>query len=177
MRIIAGRLGGRHFASPPGHRTHPMSDKMRGALFNALGDIDGLTILDAFAGSGALSLEAVSRGATQVTAIDSDRRAQQTLAENIRALAVGKQVKLVKATAGGWLSTTEQTFDIVLCDPPYDDPQPELLAKLAARVKAGGLLVASLPPTIDLVMPSEFRALADKHYGDASLRFYRRQTR
>jgi 16S rRNA (guanine966-N2)-methyltransferase len=83
MRIIAGRLGGRHFASPQGRRTHPMSDKMRGALFNALGDIDGLSVLDAFAGSGALAFEAVSRGAGHAVAIDVDKSAQRAIAENI----------------------------------------------------------------------------------------------
>ena len=70
MRVIAGRLGGRNFDSPKTQRTHPMSDKVRGALFNALGDLGGLTVLDAFAGSGACSLEAASRGATEVLAID-----------------------------------------------------------------------------------------------------------
>src|SRR4051812_43097697 len=100
MRIIAGTMGGRTFSSPHGHRTHPMSDKMRGALFNTLGDIGGLTILDAFAGSGALSFEAVSRGARHATAIDSDRSAQQTITENIRSLSLNKHVKLIKASAG-----------------------------------------------------------------------------
>jgi 16S rRNA (guanine(966)-N(2))-methyltransferase RsmD len=76
MRIIAGTLGGRTFESPHGRRTHPMSDKVRGSLFNTLGDIDGLTILDAFAGSGALAFEAISRGAEHVLAIEIDNRAQ-----------------------------------------------------------------------------------------------------
>ena len=72
MRIIAGYLGGRQFNSPRSNRTHPMSDKARGGLFNALGDISGLTVLDAFAGSGALSFEAISRGAESVIAVDID---------------------------------------------------------------------------------------------------------
>jgi 16S rRNA (guanine966-N2)-methyltransferase len=72
VRIIAGSLKGRTFSEPHGHRTHPMSEKVRGALFNALGDIEGLTFLDAFAGSGALSFEAASRGAKSVIAIDKD---------------------------------------------------------------------------------------------------------
>ena len=67
MKVVAGSRGGRNFASPHNNRTHPMSDKVRGALFNALGDLDGLSVLDAYAGSGACSLEAASRGAAECT--------------------------------------------------------------------------------------------------------------
>lgn len=174
MRIIAGRLGGRSFKSPSGHRTHPMSDKVRGALFNMLGDINGLSVLDAFAGSGALSFEAVSRGAAEVLAIDSDRQAQCAIAGNILELGLGKQIKLIKATVEAWLSTTDETFDIVLCDPPYDGWKPSLLVRLAERVKPGGLLVLSLPPDADFEVNSDCEPLAIKQYGDAELRFYRR---
>lgn len=174
MRIIAGRLSGRQFASPRGHRTHPMSDKMRGALFNALGDIGGLTVLDAFAGSGALSFEAASRGAARVIAIDSDRQAQLTVSENVKSLGLKEQIKLIKASASAWLSTTEESFDVVVCDPPYDKPQPELLARLAGRVKPGGLAVFSLPPGLDLELPAAYQVLATKNYGDSKLVFYRR---
>lgn len=176
MRIIAGRLGGRHFDSPSGHRTHPMSDKVRGALFNALGEIDGLTVLDAFAGSGALGLEAVSRGAGRVTLIDSDRAAQQTIAGNIDKLGAAARAKLVRAAAGAWLSTTDQDFDVVLCDPPYDKPQLELLTRLAARAKPGGIIVFSLPPQTELSLSGEYQLLSRKDYGDATLSFYRRKT-
>lgn len=175
MRIIAGRLGGRHFDSPPGHRTHPMADKVRGALFNTLGDIDGLNVLDAFAGSGALGLEAISRGAEQVTLIDNDRNAQRTITGNIAQLDVGRQTKLVQASTSAWLSTTDQTFDIVICDPPYDKPHLELINQLADRVKPAGLLIVSLPPTTKLELPDSYALVASKDYGDASLRFYRRQ--
>lgn len=175
MRIIAGRLGGRSFESPRSFKTHPMSDKMRGALFNMLGDIGGLTVLDAFAGSGALSFEAVSRGAASATAIDNDRGAQRTIANNVTQLGVGREVKLIKASANAWLQTNpEARFDIVLCDPPYIDLQPNLLARLAQAVKPDGLYVLSWPGSQE---PPE--ALADltqlerRNYGDASLVIYR----
>jgi len=70
VRIIAGYLSGRQFNSPRSNRTHPMSDKARGGLFNSLGDISGLSLLDAFAGSGALSFEAISRGTASSVAVD-----------------------------------------------------------------------------------------------------------
>lgn len=175
MRIIAGKLGGRNFNSPAGHKTHPMSDKMRGALFNALGDIDGLTLLDAFAGSGALSFEAISRGAARVVAIDADRNAQHTIKENINKLGLDAQIKLVGASASAWLSTTDDQFDIVCCDPPYDDVQPKLLEQLAARTKIGGLTIVSAPPATKLELSDDYELVSSKDYGDASLRFYRRR--
>lgn len=173
MRIVAGRLGGRNFASPRGHRTRPMSEKLRGALFNTLGDIEGLTVLDAFAGSGGLAYEAVSRGATHVTAIDNDKNAQVAIRQNIKALGLSQQIKLVSASASAWLSTTQATFDIVACDPPYDDIQSNLLQRLVARVKPGGLVVLSLPPKQTIDFSGDFTLLSSKNYGDATLKFYR----
>lgn len=175
MRIIAGRLGGHPFVSPSGHRTHPMSDKSRGALFNALGDIEGLTVLDAFAGSGALSFEAISRGAKHAITIERDRSAQITIAANIKSLGLGRSVKLIKANAAGWLTTSDETFDLVLIDPPFDDLQPNLLVRLAARTHAGGLAVLSLPPDAEIALPTEeFERITAKRYGDNQLVFYRK---
>jgi 16S rRNA (guanine966-N2)-methyltransferase len=150
-----------------------MSDKMRGALFNTLGDIAGLTVLDAFAGSGALSLEAVSRGAARAVAIDNDRSAQRAISENIQQLGLDRQVKLVKAAASAWLSTSDELFDLVLCDPPYDHLQPATLNELAQRAKPEGLVVLSLPPQADFSLDSSYQLLTQKDYGDSQLLFYR----
>ena len=176
MRIIAGSLGGRIFDSPGTHKTHPMSDRVRGAMFNVLGDLGGLTVLDAFAGSGALGFEAVSHGAKQVTVIDSDRLAQKVLERNIVSLDVSEKVKLIKASAGAWLSTNpDAMFDVVLCDPPYDNLQPNLLVRLAERTHPGGICVLSLPPNHTFELPDDtFDLQTTKSYGDATLAFYRR---
>jgi len=95
MRIIAGRLGGRLFDSPHSHKTHPMSDKARGALFNILGDISGMSVLDPFAGTGAISFEAVSRGAAGAVAIELDKQAQKVITANIASLGLIHEVKLI----------------------------------------------------------------------------------
>jgi len=179
MRVIAGRLKGRQFDSPRTFKTHPMSDKMRGALFNILGDLDGLSVLDAFAGSGALSFEAVSRGATAAVAIDNDRAAQKAIAANIRALGLRRAVTLITASTNAWLQTSAAsagglpTFDIVLCDPPYNDLQPALLGRLLAVVKPGGLLILSYPTGVDVPQFDSSRIVEQRTYGDASLIFYR----
>jgi 16S rRNA (guanine966-N2)-methyltransferase len=177
MRVIAGALGGRLFDSPHTNRTHPMSDKMRGALFNMLGDIHGLTVLDAFSGTGALSFEAVSRGASSAIAIEIDRQAQQTIARNIDALDVADTVTLVQASAGAWLhKRPHDLFDLVLCDPPYDHLKLNLnlLQRLARRIKQGGVLVLSWPgsePPFDF---PELVLVEQRNYGDAQLVFYRK---
>lgn len=173
MRIISGRLGGRLIDAPHNNRTHPMSDKIRGALFNAIGDIGGFTVLDAFAGSGALAFEALSRGAAHATLIEHDRNAQTTIADNIELLGLTAQAKLIRAAVGPWLSTTNTTYDLVLSDPPYDRLQQNLIDKLALRVASGGLMVLSWPGHAAPPQLENIKQLERRLYGDAQLIFYR----
>lgn len=178
MRIIAGKLGGRIFDSPPGHATHPMSDKARGGLFNTLGDITGLSVLDAFAGSGALSFEALSRGASKATAIELDKSAQKIIESNAKTLAFKAEFKLIRASGSGWLNTSSDklTFDIVLCDPPYQDLQYSLIERLSGRVSPRGILVLSWPGKTEAPDFDGFTVAQHKDYGDAQLIFYKRST-
>ncbi|HSX47112.1 MAG TPA: 16S rRNA (guanine(966)-N(2))-methyltransferase RsmD [Patescibacteria group bacterium] len=174
MRIIAGRLGGRQFNSPNGHRTHPMSDKVRGALFNALGDIAGLTVLDAFAGSGALSFEAISRGAATALAIDVDRQAAASIKQNSKSLNLGSRVKVIQANTSSWLETNPNArFDLIFCDPPYDQLQEKLIEKLASCLKPEGLLILSWPGKARLPSLESLSLIDQKNYGDTQLAFYR----
>lgn len=176
MRIIAGKLGGRLFDSPNTHRTHPMSDRVRGALFSILGDIEGLTVLDAFAGTGALAFEAASRGAISVTAIEQDRTAQKVIAKNISQLELSDTVQLISAASQAWLRTSEhQPYDIVLCDPPYDDVQSKVLQQLATLTSQNGTLVVSWPGSMDAPTFEGFEQVAARSYGDAQLFFFARR--
>src|SRR3990167_8677607 len=176
MRIIAGFQKGRQFHEPHGHKTHPMSEKVRGALFNALGDIEGLTVLDAFAGSGALAFEAISRGAKSVVAIEKDRAAHSVIDQNVKDLKVGDKVHVVRANAGGWsIHNMEKRFDIVLLDPPYDQPQLNVIQTLVKRhVKPGGLAVLSFPGKVAAPELESLKKVADKNYGDSQLIFYKK---
>ncbi|HVW23416.1 MAG TPA: RsmD family RNA methyltransferase [Candidatus Saccharimonadales bacterium] len=175
MRIIAGALGGRQFTSPHAERTHPMSERVRGGLFNALGDIDGLTVLDAFAGSGALSFEAISRGASSALAIDNDKRAQNAIERSIKELQLAKQVKLIRANCSSWSEQNpDQQFDLVIAAPPYDNLQPAAVTKLARHTRPGGLYVLDWPGKLDPPELEGHQMLNQKSYGDAQLVFYRR---
>lgn len=175
MRIIAGSLSGRTFESVPGHRTHPMSEKIRGAIFNALGDIEGLSLLDAYAGTGAISFEAISRGAASAQALDADKKAIRTIKENTALLGLEDRVTSSLAYAHSWSRRNQsRQFDLVVLDPPYDAVEPKELLQLANHCKKGGILVLSLPPNTGFQYASSQRELlSHKQYGDAELFFYR----
>jgi 16S rRNA (guanine966-N2)-methyltransferase len=153
-----------------------MSDRVRGGLFNTLGDIAGLTVLDPFAGSGALGFEALSRGARKVIAVELDKSAQRIIELNAKKLGLRTEFKLVRASANAWLNTSadKATFDIVLCDPPYNDLQPALLNRLAEKVAKTGVLVISWPGKQETPDFDGFGIVRQKSYGDAQLIFYKR---
>ncbi len=176
MRIIAGFLRGRTLHEPHSHGVHPMSEKVRGALFNVLGDIKGLSILDAFAGSGAIAIEAVSRGAASAVAIDKDRAAHVALDKNVKELNLRTKIKAVRANTGGWsIHNMEKTFDVVILDPPYEQINSQLLQTLINRhVKAGGLAVLSYPGHAPAPEFERVELVTTKNYGDAQLIFYRK---
>ena len=168
-------MGGRIFDSPHGHRTHPMSEKMRGAIFNALGDITGLSVLDAYAGSGAIGFETVSRGAISATLVEADKAASKTIKINIHSLALVNKVTLISSFVMSFARRTHDTFDIVVADPPYDALDYKDLEALPSLVKPGGILVYSLPPSARLLPGNTMALILQKDYGDATLSFYRRQ--
>jgi len=175
MRIVSGYLGGRTFQSPPGHRTHPMSERLRGALFSALGDIEGLTVLDAFSGTGALAFEAISRGAASVLAIEIDRRAQDTIKANIKSLGLHNKIRLISANCSSWSSNNEDArFDLVFAAPPYDDLQLEVVNKITKHVADDSILVLDWPGKIAEPSFDGFKVVSQKNYGDAQLVFYQK---
>lgn len=174
MRVIAGTLGGRNFDSPRGHKTHPMSEKMRGALFNALGDIEGFRVLDAYGGSGALSFEALSRGAESVVCIEVDKAAHATI-DRTKKIFKADPVRLVRANAVSWSQNNpSERFDLVLCDPPYDDIKQSQLVQLATHVRPGGYMVLSIPKKYERPTFDGFDIERDKTYAEGSLVFYNR---
>lgn len=175
MRIIAGRLGGRAFEAPRGNHTHPMSEKIRGALFSILGDIDGLSVLDPFSGSGAISIEAASRGAIKIVAIDKDKQAYKTIVKNLQSLGLLDMIDVIYGNAITWSNTHKDTqFDIVVLDPPYDKVLYTTLIKLTRHVASSGILVVSLPGDEDGFSLVGFDKITRKSYGDAQLAFYRK---
>ncbi|MTD13517.1 methyltransferase [Nakamurella sp. YIM 132087] len=178
-RIVAGRFGGRVLSTPNGTTTRPTSERVRAALGNALestGGLAGARVLDLYAGSGALGLELVSRGAASVDLVDSDRAALTAARENVRRLDLADAVRVVPASALAFAGGPHpQPYDIVLADPPYDLAGPDLTAVLAALVAAGGcapgadVVIERSVRSGDLDWPPPLTARREKRYGDTVL--------
>jgi len=175
MRIIAGSLGGRTIAAPDGKKTHPMSERVRNALFNSLGDaVQDTAVLDSFAGTGALGIEAISRGAAHATFIERDRVAQKILAENMQSLGIEEKTKIVKAPVASWIDTYDgPKFDLIFADPPYHDTQFSTVLKLMGLLKPGALMVLSKPGRSESPTKPGIVVVDNRSYGDATLTYFR----
>jgi 16S rRNA (guanine966-N2)-methyltransferase len=181
MRIVSGRLGGRTLRAPPGAATRPTSERVREAIFSILGPVpDGTAVLDLFAGSGAMGLEALSRGATSVTFVDSGRPALATLRANLTELQV-TEANVVGADAVTWLrklgDPPPQRWRWVFVDPPYrSDLAARVLDALAAH------RTALTDDAVVVVEHDRRNAPLDRHhslirtdsrrYGDTVVSFY-----
>ena len=140
VSIISGKYKGRKIATPGG-ATHPMGSREKLALFNMV-SIEGLSVLDAFAGSGALGIEALSRGASEVVLVEKNPNACKVILENLESLGVDGGFKVIKSRVS---ETSLPEFDVVLADPPYDNFDLTEVVALTKFVKDGGILVLSHP--------------------------------
>jgi 16S rRNA (guanine966-N2)-methyltransferase len=134
MRVVAGTLGGRRIDAPPGSDTRPTTDKVREAVFNSLGSLDLIrdaTVADLFSGSGAMGIEALSRGAAHCTFVERDRAAVRVLRDNLSTLGLGDRSQIVTGNAAAQAARLD--VDLVLADPPYDfDGWADLLTSIRA---------------------------------------------
>lgn len=174
MRVVAGELRGRRIAAPPGRTTRPSTDRVREATFNALGSmgaVEGAAVLDLFAGSGAMGIEALSRGAARVTFVERDRRALATIRANLESLGLGPDRAVVVAGDGLALLRSGRLpgpYDLAILDPPFAfDAWGELLAGLHAEVAA-----CESPRPVD--PPLGWRVARSKAYGGTVVTIVRR---
>jgi 16S rRNA (guanine(966)-N(2))-methyltransferase RsmD len=173
MRVVAGEYGGRRLEAPRGRSTRPTSDRVREALFSILGEaVKDARVLDLFAGSGALGIEALSRGATTADFVDSDARAVAAVRANLDA--IGAEAHVHRRDAFAWLAAADGPYDLVFADPPY-----------SSAGRAAGRLSTLLPPLLTdsslTVTESDKRdplllalPLADERvYGDTRIAIHR----
>ena len=176
VRIIAGSLGGRKIDAPDRSSTHAMSERARNALFNSIGsEIKGRRVLDAFAGSGSIGIEALSRGASEAVFVERDRIACKIIAKNLTSLNLENRSILVRTTVNNWLETAEiEPFDIIFVDPPYNDPQFSTVKKLFGLLKPGALMVLSHSGKGEVPIQDGIVVVDNRSYGNLHLTFFRR---
>jgi 16S rRNA (guanine966-N2)-methyltransferase len=175
MRVIAGVYGGRSLVTPRGQSTRPTSDRVREALFSILGDaVSGARVLDLFAGSGALAIEAVSRGAAEATLVDSAAAAVDAIRRNLAALGIDAEV--ARRPALRWLQSAREDarqYDLVFLDPPYRQASTlgrELTTALGPILAAGARVVAESDRRSPLGLG--LTALDERRYGDTLIAIY-----
>ncbi|WP_329137033.1 16S rRNA (guanine(966)-N(2))-methyltransferase RsmD [Streptomyces sp. NBC_01476] len=179
-RVIAGAAGGRRLAVPPGTGTRPTSDRAKEGLFSAWlslrGTLEGSRVLDLFAGSGAVGLEALSRGAEHVTLVEADARAARTVRENVAALRLpGADVRAGRAEKVIAGPAPERPYDVLFLDPPYDVPDDDLREILLTLVTNDWLAAEALVTVERRTRGGEFRwpagfaGLRSRRYGEATL--------
>jgi 16S rRNA (guanine966-N2)-methyltransferase len=178
-RIVAGAVGGRTIAVPP-KGTRPTSDRVREAIFSRLehlGVLDGARVLDLFAGSGALGLEAASRGASEVVLVDSGRRAADVARRNVATLGLGGTVRVVADTAERYVAGAVGPFDVVFLDPPYDLTEAAL-AVVLEHLAAPGVLARGAVVVVERstrspepAWPAGLEPFARKDYGETAVHY------
>jgi 16S rRNA (guanine966-N2)-methyltransferase len=173
MRVVAGAFKGRRLAAPRGMRTRPTADRVREALFSMLGDIEGARVLDLYAGSGALGIEALSRGAAAATFVERDARAVAAIERNLAA--VGVEAELIRDDAARFLANAVGQFDLVFCDPPYDSAAAvagTLTERLPALTAPDARIVTESDKRNPLEVP--FPLLRERTYGDTRIAIHGR---
>ncbi|MEU4999466.1 16S rRNA (guanine(966)-N(2))-methyltransferase RsmD [Streptomyces sp. NPDC021622] len=178
-RVIAGTAGGRRLAVPPGNGTRPTSDRAREGLFSTWqafqGTLDGARVLDLYAGSGAVGLEALSRGAAHTLLVETDARAVRTIRENVKALGLpGAEVRAGKAAQIVQGGTPSAPYDLVFLDPPYavtDDDLREILLTLRAESWLTDDALVTVERSTrggEFSWPDGFEALRSRRYGEGT---------
>ena len=178
LRIVAGQFGGRRIQSPSGRGTRPTAEKVRAALFNTLQQwigLDGARVLDLYAGSGALGIEALSRGAAHVTFVESDPRSAARVRANLKALEVpAGQAAVVCGNAVPWLhrAAAAPETQLVLVDPPYAAGEYEGVLQALAQwpgLAPDAIVAVEAPARRDIAAPPGLAVLRTKRYGDTQL--------
>lgn len=175
VRIISGKYGGRVIDAPDRRSTHAMSERARNALFNSLaGEVEGARVLDAFAGSGSLGIEALSRGADSAVFVEKDRIAAKIIQNNLDLLRTNNGT-VIKATVSNWIDTSDdEQFDVIFVDPPYHDPQFSTVKRLFGLLKPGALMVLSHSGKGEVPSKTGVVVVDNRSYGNLNLTLYRR---
>jgi 16S rRNA (guanine(966)-N(2))-methyltransferase RsmD len=172
MRIIAGRYKGRRLKTPTWNGLRPTSDKLRETLFNILTPrIEGANMFDGYAGTGAVGIEALSRGARHVTFAEQDRRASKLIAANVTVCAAAADYTIETGDVATLLRRYAAAFDVIWLDPPYDSDSSDALEAAAGALAPGGLVVLERATRREPEVPASLARIRDVKSGDSTLTF------
>lgn len=181
LRVIAGEYRSRKIKDVPSKQTRPTTDKNKEVLFNAIGQFfDGGRCLDLYAGSGALGIEALSRGMDHCTFVDKQRLAVNIIYENIQTLKIDAISKVIKEDAMRYLHTCKTSFDLILIDPPYKlKPYQDILTLIHSRhlLNKHGIIVMESDQDVQLKDYQDFVLIKVKDLGNSKFSIFRRETR
>lgn len=174
IRIGSGELAGRIIEQPKTFKTRPLTSKVRASIFNRLGDIKGLTVLDAYAGSGAFGIEALSLGAAHVTFIEKSRTVAKVITSNVETLDLASKAEvLVEDVASTLKKASIGQFDIILADPPYAEIQEEDLNIMFYKLVEHGIGIVSHSSRVATPQFSSVEFIDARSYGDTTISYYR----
>lgn len=177
MKVIAGTLAHRVIKTPAGQTTRPVTDKVKAAIFSALSErVKGARVLDLYAGSGALAIEALSRGAAEVDFVEKSKLACAIIRQNIQQLGLENVSRIHLSSVEKFMQDclTQNTFDLIFFDPPYVDFDLTLVEKLQNLLQYSGLLIVSCSSKTDLSREIGSLALVQKKiYGDTQIGYYK----
>lgn len=174
IRIGAGELAGRIIEQPKTFKTRPLTSKVRASIFNRLGDIEGLTVLDAYAGSGAFGIEALSLGAGHATFIEKSRQVANVITSNIESLNLGSKTTVMAESVVGALKLLgDESFDIILADPPYADLDEGDINLTFQRLYKRGIGIISHSSRKSSPQLQSANLIDARTYGDTTISYYR----
>lgn len=174
MIITGGSLKGRHVSRPRSPLVRPITAKVVEALFDILGPVEGLTVLDAYAGAGTIGIEALSRGASRVIGIERLPEAVRSLKANVKTLGLTERYAIFEDRVEVWLKRPKGLYDLIFADPPYQELRAGVIDRLSGVLKPHGVIVVSQSSLFDPPTLTTVKLITSRRYGDSTLSFYKK---
>lgn len=171
LTIISGKFKSQKLQAPPSSITRPVSEKVRAAIFNTLGDrVEAAEVLDLFAGSGALGLEALSRGAQEITLVDQSHKATEVIRLNAAKFNADDKLQIHNESVERFVDHLKSRYDIIFCDPPYAELDFNLVERTLNLLQLDGILVLSCSSKVE-IDEDRFEVVQQKTYGDTKIAY------
>lgn len=173
MRISGGEFKGHIISRPSSETTRPITSRAKEAVFDVLGDISGLSVLDLYSGSGALGIEAISRGADSVVAVEREPQVAEMITNNYEKLGISEKLQLQVKPASIWCMHSREKFDLIFADPPFDELDTNVLSKLPDLMNENGTVVVRFDRRQEVPEIPVVELKKTRRYGSSRVAFYK----